>query len=48
MLKKEHPDKTWNNCGLDVLCAHVMMYYDGDELNRILDKVFSKCMQRDR
>ena len=37
MLKKEHPDKTWLNCGLDVLC--VMLYFDGDDLARIVEKV---------
>ena len=40
MLKKEHPDKTWLNCGLDVLC--VMLFYDGDDLARIVEKVLRK------
>ena len=40
MLKKEHPDKTWLNCGLDVLCA--MLYFDGDDLARIVEKVLRK------
>ena len=30
MLKKEHHEKTWLNCGLDVL--GVMLYYDGEDL----------------
>ena len=41
MLRKEHPEKTWLNCGLDVLC--VMFYYDGDDLARIIEKVLRKC-----
>ena len=40
MLKKEHPEKTWLNCGLDVLC--VMLFYDGDDLARIVEKVLCK------
>jgi len=40
MLKKEHPDKTWLNCGLDVLC--VMLFYDGDDLAQIVEKVLRK------
>ena len=40
MLKKEHPEKTWLNCGLDVLC--VMLFYDGDDLARIVEKVLRK------
>ena len=41
MLRKKHPKKTWLNCGLDFLC--VMLFYDGDELARIVEKVLSKC-----
>ena len=41
MLRKEHHEKTWLNCGLDVLC--VMLFYDGDDLARIVEKVLSKC-----
>ena len=33
-------EKTWLNCGLDVLC--VMLYYDGEDLARIVEKVLSK------
>ena len=40
MLRKEHHEKTWLNCGLDVLC--VMFFYDGEELARIVEKVLSK------
>ena len=40
MLRKEHSEKTWLYCGLDVRC--VMLYYDGDELARIVEKVMSK------
>ena len=41
MLRKEHHEKTWLNCGLDVLC--VMLFYDGDDLARIVEKVLSNC-----
>ena len=40
MLRKEHPEKTWLTCGLDVLC--IMLYYDGEDLARIVKKVLSK------
>ena len=40
MLRKEHPEKTWLICGLDVLCD--MLFYDGEELARIVEKVLSK------
>ena len=40
MLRKEHSEKTWLNCGLDVLC--VMLFYDGDDLARIVEKVLRK------
>ena len=42
MLQKEHHKKPGlANCGLDVLC--VMLFYDGDDLARIVEKVLSKC-----
>ena len=41
MLRKEHHKKTWLNYGLDVLC--IMLFYDGDDLARIVEKVLSKC-----
>ena len=34
------PEKMWLNCGLDVLC--VMLFYDGDDLARIVEKVLRK------
>ena len=40
MLRKEHSEKTWLNCGLDVLC--VMLFYAGDDLARIVEKVLRK------
>ena len=40
MLRKEHSEKSWLNCGLDLLC--VMLYYDGDDLSRIVEKVLRK------
>ena len=30
MLRNEHNENTWNNCGLDVL--NVMLWHTGDEL----------------
>ena len=41
MLKKDHHEKNWLNCGLDLLC--IMLYYKGDDLARIVDKVLSLC-----
>ena len=40
MLKGEHPTKKWQNCGTEVLC--VMLFYDGAELTRIVNKVLGK------
>ena len=37
ILKGEHPTKKWQNCGTEVLCC--MMYYEGAELARIVNKV---------
>ena len=37
ILKGEHPTKKWQNCGTEVLC--VMLFYDGAELARIVNKV---------
>ena len=42
MLKKKYHEKTWLNCSLDVLC--VMLFYDGEDRARIVDKVLSKCI----
>ena len=40
MLRKEHSEKTWLNCSLDVLC--VMLYYDGEDVAIIVEKLLSK------
>ena len=40
MLKGEHPTKKWQNCGTEVLW--VMLFYDGAELTRIVNKVLGK------
>ena len=37
ILKGEHPTKKWQNCGTEVLCC--MMFYDGAELARVVNKV---------
>ena len=42
LLKGEHPTKKWQNCGTKVLC--VMMFYDGDDLARIVNKVLGKTV----
>ena len=41
MLRKEQNEKTWLNCRIDVLC--VMLFYDEDNLAKIVEKVLSKC-----
>jgi len=40
MLKGEHATKKWQNCGTEVLC--VMLFYDGADLTRIVNKVLGK------
>ena len=40
ILKGEHPTKKWQNCGTEVLC--VMLYYEGADLARIVNKVLGK------
>ena len=42
LLKGEHPTKKWQNCGTEVLC--VMLFYDGDDLARIVNKVLGKTV----
>ena len=37
ILKVEHLTKKWQNCGTEALC--VMLYYDGKNLARIVNKV---------
>ena len=41
-LKGEHPTKKWQNCGTEVLC--VMLYYDRDDLARIINKILGKTV----
>ena len=40
ILKGEHPTKKWQNCGTEVLC--VMLYYEGADLAKIVNKVLGK------
>ena len=40
ILKGEHPTKKWQNYGTEVLC--VMLFYEGDDLARIVTKVLEK------
>ena len=42
LLKGEHPTKKWQNCGTEVLC--VMLFYDGADLTRIVNKVLGKTV----
>ena len=42
LLKGEHPTKKWQNCGTEVLC--VMLFYDGADLARIVNKVLGKTV----
>ena len=44
LLKGEHPMKKWQNCGTEVLC--VMLFYDGDDLARIVNKVLGKSVNK--
>ena len=44
ILKGEHPTKKWQNCGTEVLC--VMLYYEGAELARIVNKVLGTHMYK--
>ena len=42
LLKGEHPTKKWQNCGTEVLC--VMLFYAGDDLARIVNKVLGNTV----